>query len=349
MAIYTIRPGFTITIPSGTYTGGQDVDLAPEQFEANKHKLEGVESDVPVLNPGNNSNGDCCQPPDFSRLSKSGLIVGIREQITLWGSFFTPQTTVAIAGANIELIQFESDNELTLTLTPTQAQTSNLTINNGQQTVVAGAITFFDPAEAIVDFRLGGTSFSGSAIEVRNGMTWERTSDGLIFRGRNAFGSWARLVGDGDAWVWDRSQKRELSIVYENTGTFALGIGSRANNPNASSQLYQAEIVGYMSGGTNFRGIYGNTGTPGSGTYLRQDTRITGVKKIVFTNNGEPGNTVKIYNITDSQNPNNWLDNSTLVREFLVTGSFRADEQFIMPFLIPRDGNGTKFLGMILT
>ena len=49
MTLYTIRPNFTVILGSNTYTGGQQVDLNEQQFEFNKHKLEGVESDVVPL------------------------------------------------------------------------------------------------------------------------------------------------------------------------------------------------------------------------------------------------------------------------------------------------------------
>ena len=57
MTVYTVRPGFTIVLPSGTYTGGQSVDLNDTEFSANKHKLEGIERDEELdLVIGGNSN-----------------------------------------------------------------------------------------------------------------------------------------------------------------------------------------------------------------------------------------------------------------------------------------------------
>ncbi len=46
MTIYTIRAGFTITLGSTVYQGGNQIDLTPEQFELHKHKLEGAEATV---------------------------------------------------------------------------------------------------------------------------------------------------------------------------------------------------------------------------------------------------------------------------------------------------------------
>ncbi len=56
MTIYTIRAGFTITLGSTVYQGGTQIDLAPEQFELHKHKLQGVDSTVlPIIFPPRSS------------------------------------------------------------------------------------------------------------------------------------------------------------------------------------------------------------------------------------------------------------------------------------------------------
>ena len=343
---YTIRPGFTITIPSGTFTGGQSVELTPEEFEANKHKLEGVESDVPDLNPGVNS--DCCDAPVVSSISPTRLFIGFDAQLTIKGSFFRPSMTVQIGGVTVNSVEFKSDNLVEVNITVgSETQFSNVTLDNGKELVIENAIELLDPEDSIIDLRSGGTGFSDSAIEVRSGMSWERSNEGLFFRGNDPWRSWARFVGDDDQWVWNREEKHTLSWIFRHTSSvFMLGIGSRSNAPTDNFQFRQAEVLGYFTN-TTFISVFGSTGSLGNTTSVSVNQAVpTEFKKLTIENNGEPGARVLLHGI--GSEPNQWLDDSNLLAEVEIPNSFGADEPEIMPFVIPRNGASTLFLGMIL-
>ena len=349
---YTIRPGFTITLPSGTFTGGQEVELTPEEFEANRHKLEGVGSNLPDINPGSNdASSDCCDAPVVSEISPTRLFIGFEAKLTIRGSFFRPSMTVEIDGVTVDSVDFKSDNLVEVNITVgSETQFSNVTLDNGKQLVVENAIELLDPEDSIIDLRSGGTEFSDNAIEVRSGMSWERTADGLIFRGLRVWGSWARFPGDNDAWTWNRDQKREVSLIFTHTNErFMGGIGSRANAPNNNAQYTQAEILGFFASQTSFNGFFGNSGNPGNLANQSVTAAISSnaVKKLTFTSNGEPGSTASLYELPNSD-IGNWASTSNLRGSWQIAANMSADEPEIMPFVIPPDGDSVLFLGLII-
>ena len=345
---YTIRPGFTITLPSGTFTGGQEVELTPEEFEANRHKLEGVGSNLPDINPGSNDASDCCYAPFVSSISPTRLFTGFDAQLKLEGSFFNPDLTIEIDGVTVNSVEFKSDNSAIANITVgSEPRFSNLTIDNGRELIIENAIELLDPADSIIDLRLGGTEFSDNAIEVRSGMSWERTADGLVTSGVDPWSSWMRLPGPNDEWTWDRSEAITLSLILANDLFCMAGIGSMATDPNSNRQYEQGEILAYMSSGTNFSGIFGNSGTPGARVNFNQQISLTAnaILKITFQNNGQPGSEVLIHELPNAD-IGNWLDTSNLAGSVTVPNNFTADEQEIMPFVIPRTGS-FRLLGMI--
>lgn len=349
MAVYTVRPGFTVRTPIGVFVGGDEVDLDPIQFAANKHKLENVERDE-ELDVFFTLENDCCYPePYVSSINPSKILSDSRQTLTIIGSFFTPKTTVDSESFTTVTVEFVSSSRIRVVVeTSDDLGPVDLTIDNGRATLLESAIEIFDKSVSIVDFRSGGTPFGNDAIETRSDMSWRRSSNGLEFSGRNPFGSWARLVGDNDAWVWKRADKRDLSLIFTNTSSFMLGIGSRANNPNSGTQYYQAEILGYFGSATSFGGIFGNNGTPGAGVNDQNPVAINNlVKKITFTSNGEVGSFVSVYELPSGA-ISDWSVTGGKIGEYQITSAFAADEPEIMPFLIPRNGNSTLFLGMIL-
>ena len=348
MAVYTIRPGFTIAIDSTVYQGGDSVNLSDEQFLLHKHKLEGVGSNIPDLDFGGGS-GECCFPaPVVASINPARLFADMTAILTLEGSFFTPDTTVVIDGLTLDSVEFVSDNKISARVTVgSSVGQKNLTASNGKETVSQDAIEILDPADSIIDLRAGGTQFSNNAIEVRSGMNVIRESRGLSFDTASSWGSWARFVGDNDEWTWNRSQARSVAWIVNNLGRGMLGIGSRANNPNNSQQYYQAEILVYLSSATQIAGLYGNYGTPGQGVSQGESFSTSNPKKIVFKDNGEQGSQILVYQLPSSD-INDWLDESNLIKTITVGSNFTADEAEIMPFVVPQSGTNFNLLGMIL-
>lgn len=349
---YVVRDGFVVFVDGEVYSGGDRVVLTDELYRLYKHRLEGSDRADSIEFEVETSSDEKVRgypKPYVNAIAPSRLLDNTSVRIIIDGSFFTPDTTVSIDGAVVNFITFVSSLRLIVAVdTRSDLGGLDLTIDNGEAVTIEDAITVYSKTNSLFDLRAGGTAFSEAAIEVRDDMSWERTSEGLRFLGRNPFGSWGRFVGDDDAWVWNRGSKRDLSWIFTNTSSFMLGIGSRANNPTSSSQHYQAEITAYFNSATSFSSLLGNSGLPGRSTIFSSPVGVfNGVKKVTFTSNGEPGGKLSVYNLPSS-NISDWLDESTQLVELTIPDSFAADEEELMPFVIPRNGNGTLFLGFIL-
>lgn len=352
MAVYTVRPGFTVRTPIGVFVGGDEVDLDELLFAANKHKLENVERDEELdIDFGvDNSDESISYPAPFvSGIFPNKLFINSSVELTIEGSFFTPDTTFEIEGVTVRDVEFVNSHLVVALVECGNTEfVGNLIVNNGSSLIIESAVQLFDPVLKTIDLREGGTNFSGNAIEVRNGMSFARTASGLRFNGRNPFSSWARFVGDDDAWVWNREDKRSLSWIFTNNSSFMLGIGSRENAVNNGSQFSQAEIMGYFPSRTTFTGLYGYAIDKGSTSVQGETVAVNSnsIKKIVFTRNGEKGSFVAIYDSLSSDS-STWATGGILRNTFTVTRDFGGEDE-IMPFVIPRDGANTLFLGFVL-
>lgn len=347
MTLYTVRPDFTVIVDSGIYLGGAQVELSDVEFAANSHKLENTDSKL--VDFGSN---DSVLPAPYVSKMPTKLFADVGSvRLKIEGSFFTPDLSVGVDSATVNDVEFISSNEIIVDLTaPSSPKTSSLTLNNGTELLIENALEFLSFDGKVIDLRLGASYLGSSAIEMREGMSFTQTADGLIFTGGFAWSGFARLVGDNDEWVWNRNEKKSLSLIFRTTETNSLfGIGSRANDPNAFVQYHEAEILAQISGVSIFSGLYGNGGTPGVETH--QNSLFThfdpsSTKKITFSSNGEPGGKFSLYELA-SDDTNDWLGGELLL-EYTITASFAADEPEIMPLVIPYNGSSSPLLGLII-
>ncbi|MEM7756570.1 MAG: IPT/TIG domain-containing protein [Cyanobacteria bacterium P01_A01_bin.40] len=350
-AIHTIRPGFTITLEDTIYVGGEEVNLTDEQFELNKHKLEGVESTVIPIDFGSQEqDGECCYPaPHIKNISPNRILTDLTQTITVFGSFFTPDTTVDVDYGSVENVRFVSSNQLLVDInSPSSAGLTSLTFNNGKQTVFSNSLSFFAIPAGLVDLRLGGTDFSNAAIEVDSGMTISRTAEGMDFTVANNYSNWVRFVGDDDAWVWDRSTKKTLSWIFSNTNRVFLGIGSKQNNVSATNQYYHHERLAFMLS-TYLSVTYGNNGNPGTGrtqSFGLINKLATDILKLQITNNGDAGGELRLYRLPGSTIAD-WFNTEELLGTVTLT-DLGADANPIMPVVVPRYFAQNLLLGFIL-
>ena len=273
---------------------------------------------------------------------------GFNKTITIYGSFFTPNTSVNCDGVTVNSSRFIDSQSIEVNVTAKSVLgIFDLSIDNGKKTVVSDAIEIKDLADSLVDLRSGGTEFSDAAIAMRSGMSFIRTPDGLYFTGINPWSSWARFVGDNREWIWDRGDKKTISWIFINTAAIMLGIGSEETNSSSTTQYREAEIVGYFNA-SSFNGFYGNSGTPGSPITQAQSFAFSAaIKKLVLSNNGEPGSRYSLYQLP-SADFSDWFDTNNLIGTGIINNNMTADAEAIMPFVVPRDGGSSLFLGFIL-
>lgn len=348
MALYTIRPNTTFTIIQNgtTYRGGEEVDLNEQEFDDHKHKLEGVDRTVVDLSPTEN----CFPEPWITSVFPSSVVADTSHILEIKGSFFTPDSTnVTIGGVAATSYEFIDSSTIRVGFdSDIGLGEHDLLIDNGSSTILENAVNIFDLPNGVVDLRTGGTPFTAAAVEMRGGMSMVRDVDGVYFEGVNVWASWVRFVGDEDSWIWNRNTKKTLTWIYQNIDHCMLGIGSRANDSVANAQYYRGELLSYNFNGTQIRHLFGNNGTQGIGvtqaltwSKTREDTI-----KLVFTNNGENGGTFTAYRLP-SANVSDWFDVSEQIGQVTITG-FGSDEPDIMPFAIPANGDGSRFIGFIL-
>ena len=288
--------------------------------------------------------------PYFSEITPATLVLNTTVTLNITGSYFTPSMAISLGGVTINNVQFVNNNLITVEVTvESTVGFYDLVLNNGNQIVVSDAVEIIDLSNAIVDLRLGGTSFTNSAIQMRSGMNFTRTAAGLQFAGASPWSSWVRFVGDSNIWTWNRSEKKKLSWIFTNTVAFMIGIGSDESDPNSTAQYGQGEIMGYFNSSTSFYGFYGNNGNPGSLANQSSAASLTAgsVRKLVLENNGEPGSNFYLYELP-SANIADWMDTSNLKHSGAVSNNMSADATNIMPFCIPSVSTSTLFLGFIL-
>lgn len=80
--------------------------------------------------------------PFFSEINPFFMALSTSATVTITGSFFTPETTFSIGGCTVNSKVFKSSNEVELNITSGATEGDyNITINNGQQTVISNAFT----------------------------------------------------------------------------------------------------------------------------------------------------------------------------------------------------------------
>ncbi|MEM8828766.1 MAG: IPT/TIG domain-containing protein [Cyanobacteria bacterium P01_G01_bin.19] len=354
MPIYTIRPNspFTIAKDGILYIGGESVDLTESEFEIHKHKLEGVQSNITPLNVES-----CFPKPHISSISPAVLALGVSRVIEIKGSYFLPDGSVTIAGLTVDQYEFIDSSNIRVTVTTSGAVGFyDLTVDNGDSLTVANAIELIS-TDFIVDLRSGGSTFPNSAIEIRSGMSWNRTAFGLGVSGGSSWGRWVRFRGENDAWVKNRSEANPpaLNLIFQ--PSFGMvGYGSDETNPNSTSQWNQGEIMGFVSA-SSLSGFYGNNGNPGSVASFT-DTydygNLNSIYRLEFNGFGEPGAIINLYRcnsdsdgweasgltqrefIAQNSSTSDWLAGD-LLKTWTVPNNMTADAPEIMPFLVPQN------------
>lgn len=262
------------------------------------------------------------------------------KTLTVTGSYFTSATTVSVTGLTVNSTTFINDNEIQFEVVGNTTdgfydvvitnESGNITITNGVQVELS----------VWVDLRLGGDTFTsgnaaGNDIRFRSGMTMNRDSNGMFFTGSNPWSSWVKFESLG----WNRGDGVTMQMIFTRPTSFMMiGIGSTGTNETNTAQYAQAENEAYFNSSTNFWGLYGNSGTPGSAGNQGDGLNISGgsgVYKIKFENDGGVGSTFTLYELPSS-NDTDWDDESNILKTITVAGSLNPDEPNLMPFIIPR-------------
>ena len=264
------------------------------------------------------------------------------SDITITGSFFTPTTTVTIAGQTVNSVTFISDNELLVNVTSNATDGFyDVIVNNGISTTATGI--FEVKLSTWLDLRAGGDVFTdgngaGNDIRYRVGMSLSRDAQGMSFNGSNPWSSWVKFESES----WNRGDGKTLEWIFTTpTSSMMIGIGSDATNETNTAQYAQMETEVYFQNATTMWGLYGNNGTVGSAGNQSSSNSITsctsGVYKIKFENDGGAGSQFTLYCLPSS-NPSDWDNETNIITTLTVGGSLNPNETNIMPVILPRTG-----------
>jgi len=290
--------------------------------------------DFVVSNGGVNTGGGSFPIPAFH----SGVVnveSNITSTIQIQGDYFTPDTIVTINQSHFVINSTVIVNAHLIELNVTLGDFSlivdrlvDLTIENE-----GGEITFIDSINIYdagwFDFRLGGNIFSigedaSSDVEHSSGVTITRTSEGLTFV--NPI-DWTNTI-KFNVLSFNRGDDATIEFIFTYDGSFLLGVGSDAMDPNDSLQYKQVES------GLDFNsGIRGNNGTLGVLASISYPitVSINTWYKLKITKDGGENSTFEVFSLINGDEAN-WDDESNSV--YSVISSLTPDELNLFPIML---------------
>lgn len=251
--------------------------------------------------------------------------------VTIYGSYFTPDTIVTIAGSTINSTTFISDNEIKINVTVGNNQgLFDLIVDNGQQTIISNGIEIQE--NVWLDLRENGDVLTtgnenNRDVRVRNNMTVNRNANGMYFTGTNPWQSWVKW----EKYSFERGNNTNVELIFKNYSSFMIGVGRNNNNENSNSQYYEAEVVLYFSATNYLWGLYGAR----TSQYSPQNLNANKLFKAKFTDDVTAGASWFLYEMPSSD-PIDWDDESNLVISGVISNSFDLSGDTLMPFMIPR-------------
>lgn len=262
--------------------------------------------------------------------------------ITVSGFHFTPDTTVRFDLASgvgeviITDIRFINPSELEVDYSApaTDGFYDLMVVNSNGEVTSATQLEVFlsvwvdyttaGVASTRVEARANYTLPIGAQDEVTAGLT--RTVDGI--HNSSTFSLWSHWVMFRDQLV-ARTGAGTFSFVWINSGGGAmLGIRGANGSPTSTLQYAEAEVYLYHTG-TSILGLYGGGNFQSLGSVSAPFDSIKAYKA-VFTNDGQSGGTVTIYEIP-GRAAGFWDDVSTIIVPPTVITLPSSSDTPIMP------------------
>ena len=287
--------------------------------------------------------------PYVSTISVEKINTEKTVAVEIFGSFFTPTTTVEVAGQTIADLVFVDSHKITFNLTTgSVAGVFDMIINNGvKETVLENRI---EVNEFLwIDLRSRGETLThgnlaGRDIRYRSGMSMGRDAGGVYFVGAAPWSSWVKF----ESLKWTRGENKTMEFIFKGpSAAMMIGIGSTATDEGSSAQYSQGETHAYFSSSSQLYGFYGNNGTVGvtasfSGSY--SSISSSHFYKLKIEGDGGAGARFTLYRLPNSA-VESWDNEQTVLRTGTIT-SLNPDEKTIMPFIIPNNGGTQRFIAI---
>jgi len=269
-------------------------------------------------------------------------------KIDIFGSYFTENVQLSIDGQTIYKVDYVSDNQLIvkfktgLTLGDFDIEIKDL---GGTVKLQKG---FSVQSTPWVDLRVGGDNLStgnepNNNIRFHEKMSLSRDAKGMYFSGRQPWEAGVKF----ELLKWSREENKTLEFIVEGIeDSLMIGIGSDQTDERDRRQYEQAELVAYTPT-TNINGLYGNDGTPGKmvNQSLSAPLPKNGIYKIRFENDGKVGSYFRIFELQSNQKAD-WDDETKETFSVEIEKQMTANQQILMPFIIPPDDGETRFVAL---
>jgi len=279
------------------------------------------------------------------------LSINDTSDVILECDYAVPDSIVTIEGLEIIQKTFVNSRQILLKIKTNSLEKSyGLKLSNGsgsttyENIIKVEKLTWIDLRNNVL--RLTDGFEDGVDIRYKRGMSMAVDENGLSFNGNNPWRAWVKF----EKYQWDSTiETKTLSFVFTKPGgSFMIGISSDKTDENSSTQYYQGEVHAFFNSGNNFWGLYGNSGTPGSGSTNRVGITVDyPAYRVVFENNGRNGEFFKLYGLP-SKNLSDWDSEENELVNQLITGNVKPNQQNIMPVIISRQNDIARFMGIKL-
>ena len=296
--------------------------------------------------------------PHISSISTNVLYQNESNEVTITGSYFTPDTKIEIEHCEIENFEFISESKISFRAIAANVidKESWISLNNGNSKTVTFANKFkiIPLLGKFIDLREYNSEV-GAHIQMSPHLDYQQNEKGIYFtgsyyNGKNRWRAGVKVPGLNNALVWDRSEKKNISIIFRNNhSSLMLGIAGVDADLNNRYQYKQGEILAYFTSGQDFYGLYGCKGTQGSITAQNSPYKKfigNSVKKVTFYGNGEPGQLIELSELPNDD-PIYWTSKDYIVHSFEVSDKFKPCQEKLMVFASPQNTDASQFIAII--
>lgn len=297
------------------------------------------EKTIKLLNPKETNGLD--MTPHIEKVINADFEPLSTKVITIEGINFSPFSTLEISGEGnfVNTIYFDTPKKIRaeITVGNTEGIYNLIVYNNDIQSNDSGFNSVRVKEKTTVDLRTINTNLLG--LEISNNVNFEQNSTyGLRFFSNS--NSWNRGV-KFSSYSWNRSDNITFEIIFTRVSDvlFMLGIGSASLNVNNISTAYYKQEIGMFHSNNSATVMYGGGDVTNWSQNIGQTVNFDRNKfyKLKFGNSGGINALCSLSEI----DANDW-DNETLLHSWI--SDCPADDEILVPFIIPQASNGAYYI-----
>jgi len=281
--------------------------------------------------------------PVISKIINSTFDQLWTKTMTIYGSNFTPTTSVSVTDQTITSVVYISPTELSVIVTSGDIDGEySVTVYNGHLTATVDGAFKVD-GQKWVDLSTNGDPLiigQGATDDIRHDadVTIVRSLIGLEITGLGVNTGWVKMHKYG----WKRGENKTFEMVFRthNNGNYAqVGIGSvQSDEANQSQWNGFGEVMVQFNSGV-FANIISNNGTPGTIAVGSMGSKVSGgfqFFKMRVETDGNEGSKVTVYRLSSGAQKD-WVDDSNVIYSKVMVTSMLPNQPDLLPFMTPVD------------